>query len=536
MFKKIKSVNTVRSVLYGKAPEKDDSLVGLMEKLAERRDYWANINGKETVLNWSFCVGPDTLVLTNKGLIYASDIDILSAEDTLLWNGISFVPKKDWIYSGNVSAKKITFTDSTSIIVSDNHPFRVNGEPVQAFDIKPKDTIDMNTVPVAQSSLAEAYVAGLFAYSDFNELAITQEFYDDISDILSFKSDVQKRKQLMRVTFIDSKTYDKYSEVRDSIMLNTQFFSSYLAGLFDAFYERNTKEIKHNHDIIFSFDGQLEFIVFMLSTLGINSKITVKRDSSRRFLSIKNTEIFKFAGIIPSRSRKLLNFLQTLTLKYSEQAPLNYKRVFSVEDIASDVYGPVEVEGGWYIANGIYNHNTPFTSKNHTPFEYAACIAGLTNRKTLSPAVEAARKLGFKFRVGTSSDTSAIAQVLTLGDRRLNKVIYEAYKSGVVQYFGGMSAGKDAFEGFERILKEQTGHDYELYGAEKNMNQVFPWDFVNVGMTKEHRKERYLQAKASTNSAFGCFTRCVVCGGCMVSQDSLPHISYVDLSKNIEIL
>ena len=62
---------------------------------------------------------------------------------------------------------------------------------------------------------------------------------------------------------------------------------------------------------------------------------------------------------------------------------------------------------------------TPFTSKNQTPYEFANCMGGLTNRKTLTPAVEEARKLGFKFRVGTSSDTSTIAQVLTLGDRRL---------------------------------------------------------------------------------------------------------------------
>lgn len=166
---------------------------------------------------------------------------------------------------------------------------------------------------------------------------------------------------------------------------------------------------------------------------------------------------------------------------------------------------------------------TPFTSKNGTPFEFAECMGGLTNKKTLTPAVEAARKYGFKFRVGTSAEISTIAQVLTLGDRRLNNVIYRGIKEGVIQYFGGMSCGKDVLEPFAKILAEETGgHTYETYGQEKYMHVAFPWDFIDIGMTKEHRKERYLQAKQAVVSPFGCFNRCVQCGACMTSQKDLP--------------
>lgn len=194
----------------------------------------------------------------------------------------------------------------------------------------------------------------------------------------------------------------------------------------------------------------------------------------------------------------------------------------------------------WHIKNGkemVLNWSfTPFTAKNSTPFQFAGCMAGLSNKKTLTPAVEKARQLGMKFRVGTSSDVSTLAQVLTLGDRRLNKVIYRAYKEKAVDYYGGMGCGSDSVEKFAKILKEETGHDYKVYGEEKWLNQVMPWDFIDIGMTKEHLKERYLLARSNMNSPFGCFVRCVQCGACNVSQQDLPQELTRDVSSDFTII
>lgn len=218
------------------------------------------------------------------------------------------------------------------------------------------------------------------------------------------------------------------------------------------------------------------------------------------------------------------------------------KKVKFIEHREADLYGPEKNEEDslvglmkklaarrdyWKQQHGgketVLNWSfTPFTSKNQTPFEFASCMGGLTNRKTLTPAVEAARHLGFKFRVGTAADVSTVAQVMTLGDRRLNKVIYRAYKEGIIQYFGGMGIGKDVLPAFENLLKEEVGHTYDVYGGEKMLHQIFPWDFIDAGMDKTHLKERYLQAKAATNSPFGCFNRCVSCGACMVDAYHLP--------------
>jgi hypothetical protein len=55
-------------------------------------------------------------------------------------------------------------------------------------------------------------------------------------------------------------------------------------------------------------------------------------------------------------------------------------------------------------------------------------------------------------------------------------------------------------------------------------------------MDKTHLKERYLQAKAATNSPFSCFNRCVSCGGCMVSQENLPQDAYMDVEKQFETI
>jgi intein/homing endonuclease len=232
------------------------------------------------------------------------------------------------------------------------------------------------------------------------------------------------------------------------------------------------------------------------------------------------------------------------------------KKVKATERREADLYGPEKNEEDslvglmkklaarrdyWKQQHGgketVLNWSfTPFTSKNSTPFQFASCMGGLTNRKTLTPAVEAARQLGFKFRVGTAADVSTVAQVMTLGDRRLNNVIYRAYKEGIIQYFGGMGIGKDVLPAFENLLKEEVGHTYDVYGGEKMLHQIFPWDFIDVGMDKTHLKERYLQAKAATNSPFSCFNRCVSCGGCMVSQENLPQDAYMDVEKQFETI
>ena len=503
------------------------------------------------------CIGPDEFVVTNKGMLKASDKRLFDV-DTLVWNGSSFVGKKNWTESEEVPSLRLNFIDGDSVIVSANHPVRINNRLVVAFALKEGDTIDFSYNKVPQADFSEkAYLAGLLRDSSIqtsdgkvNKVYFTEEFVDgtnyitstlDALDIswtktmiegaervtIGFDSEISKIEDLL----FKDKRHDR--EVQKFVLENTKDFASYISGVFDA-------------------DG---------SITKSRGTYHVRIDQTSKNLAIQTMRILQFLGIdcsivCPSRigcdkytirikggfkGRKALADILNLKIERKKQllkesissAPrtgrhLEGKTIKSIERIYSKVYGPNELVGEWYVSNGFYSHNTPF--------EFASCMGGLTNRKTLTPAVEAARQLGFKFRVGTAADVSTVAQVMTLGDRRLNNVIYRAYKEGIIQYFGGMGIGKDVLPAFENLLKEEVGHTYDVYGGEKMLHQIFPWDFIDAGMDKTHLKERYLQAKAATNSPFGCFNRCVSCGACMVSQDCLPQVSFIDATKQFQII
>lgn len=251
---------------------------------------------------------------------------------------------------------------------------------------------------------------------------------------------------------------------------------------------------------------------------------------------------------------------------------------------------------------------TPFQAKNHTPFQWAPTLEVYTKKhigsiktekmvgeegnkkkittfvlehdigmpifeKNLGPVIEGVHKHEVKFRVGTNSDLSVINQCLTLGDRRMAAVVWELYKSKGLRYRGGMSVGKNPLEDFRKMLKKQ-GLDYEYFLREKDEDEVFPWDFIDAGITKEFLLKAWQLAKFQNqkdmdgnivtkgsppairkilsnpfDEAFKgdlvarekrkngglppCFIKCTGCG-CCGKDSKVAHINMPDHSKDIK--
>ena len=155
---------------------------------------------------------------------------------------------------------------------------------------------------------------------------------------------------------------------------------------------------------------------------------------------------------------------------------------------------------------------TPFQAKNVTPMQWVDS-GSVEKERTMNKLVEVCRELRIRFRIGTSSDVSTIAQVLTMGDRRLLPVIERAMDTGLLKYFGGMSIGKGVVDSFQQMLHEHTGHDYRTYYAEKPYDTIFPWDFIDLGLRKAYMLrmwKNYKEAKTTPS----CFQGCRACGGC----------------------
>ena len=112
------------------------------------------------------------------------------------------------------------------------------------------------------------------------------------------------------------------------------------------------------------------------------------------------------------------------------------------------------------------------------------------------------------------SAVSQIEAVLTRGDESLCNYIYELYKKGCYldawgEYFDSNVWNETAAKcGF--TLKEKAEKEYSL-------DEVLPWDFVNVGLSKEWLQKEYELAHTQ-NDEFNlqktCEHNCVNCGVC----------------------
>ncbi len=106
------------------------------------------------------------------------------------------------------------------------------------------------------------------------------------------------------------------------------------------------------------------------------------------------------------------------------------------------------------------------------------------------------------------AETSILEGVFARGDRRLSQVIYDAYKAGCLY-----DSWSECFK-YEIWLKafEDNGIDIGFYTSrERGRDEILPWDFIDVGVTKEFLWREYnrgIQEKVTPN----CRKACANCG------------------------
>lgn len=106
------------------------------------------------------------------------------------------------------------------------------------------------------------------------------------------------------------------------------------------------------------------------------------------------------------------------------------------------------------------------------------------------------------------AETSVIEGVLTRGDRRLSKVIYDVYKSGCI--YDSWSEFFDYKKWQQAFLKHNI--DMEFYAnRDRSFEEILPWDFIDIGVSKKFlwkEYERSLNEKTTPN----CSVACANCG------------------------
>ena len=94
------------------------------------------------------------------------------------------------------------------------------------------------------------------------------------------------------------------------------------------------------------------------------------------------------------------------------------------------------------------------------------------------------------------------------GDRKVGQVVEEAYKNGAL-----FDSWSEYFHN-EIWLKafETCGLSIDFYTTrERSLDEVFPWDFIDAGVSKEFLVKEWKQALGETVTP-NCRQKCSACG------------------------
>ena len=152
-----------------------------------------------------------------------------------------------------------------------------------------------------------------------------------------------------------------------------------------------------------------------------------------------------------------------------------------------------------------------FIPKPFTPFQWASQFsledfrdkAYLTRTSIMSQLNQRSIKYNWH-----DTDVSVLEGVFARGDRRLSKVIFDAYKNGAIY-----DAWNDYFN-YDIWLKafDDNGIDMKFYTQRvRDIDEVFPWDFIDIGVTKAYLKKEWLRAKEGVITQ-NCMLKCNGCG------------------------
>jgi len=106
------------------------------------------------------------------------------------------------------------------------------------------------------------------------------------------------------------------------------------------------------------------------------------------------------------------------------------------------------------------------------------------------------------------ADVSVMEGIMARGDRKLNQVILRAYEKGCLYDAWSEYYKNDVWmETFEEC---QVDPDFYTV-RERSEDEIFPWDFINAGITKSFLLREWQKAKAETISP-NCSMQCQGCG------------------------
>lgn len=171
---------------------------------------------------------------------------------------------------------------------------------------------------------------------------------------------------------------------------------------------------------------------------------------------------------------------------------------YQVVDIYRDIHGG-KIRGKF----GVTVSTSTFVPKPFTPFQWHRQDTGDEIRDKQKYLVSKLRHGNIKYNYH-DSQTSLMEAVFARGDRRLGGVLLDAFRAGAK--FDGWSEYFDLDRWLDAM--EKNGLDPSFYAhRDRSYDEVFPWDHIDVGVTKEflmRENELAKQDKVTEDCRHGC--------------------------------
>ncbi|MFH1032278.1 MAG: TIGR03960 family B12-binding radical SAM protein [Chloroflexota bacterium] len=149
-----------------------------------------------------------------------------------------------------------------------------------------------------------------------------------------------------------------------------------------------------------------------------------------------------------------------------------------------------------------------FIPKPHTPFQWVA----QENAEVLNSKLEMLRQglRGKSIKLSWQDpQVSQLEAVLSRGDRRLGKIIYNAWKLGCKFDSWGEHLN---YPGWLQAF-EKTGIDPNFYShRERDLDEILPWSHIDIGVTSTFLKQEYHRAMEALETPDCRYETCNACG------------------------
>lgn len=152
---------------------------------------------------------------------------------------------------------------------------------------------------------------------------------------------------------------------------------------------------------------------------------------------------------------------------------------------------------------------SPFVPKPFTPFQWASMLSREEIlRRCLSVKQAFFRQRNIRIKYHTI-ESSILEAVFSRGDEKVGKAIRKAWENGA--RFDGWNEHFN-FSIWDAAF-EETGLEMNQYLGEKALEAPLPWDFIDLGITKDFLREEWAKAMRGESTP-DCRKVCSDCGIC----------------------